>query len=199
MAHLHLIIGPVGAGKSTFALQLCRDTRAIRLTLDEWMAVLFGQDERPAVGRLDWYVQRRDRCIEQIWNLTEDLIDFGTNVVLEIGLIQRRDREEFYARVDKTRIGLTVHVLDAPRELRRERVLRRNREKGETFSMDVPPHIFELASDMWEPPEEDECRARDVVFPRDRSVLNANPAIEKSDDLRNRDVGGPQNSAKSVS
>jgi predicted kinase len=135
------------------------------LTLDEWMARLFGQDERPAMGRIEWYVERRDRCIEQIWKLTKELIGVGTNAVLEIGLIQRRDREKFYARVDKAGFGLTVYVLDAPRELRRARVQRRNQEKGETFSMEVPPEFFELASDMWEPPQEDECRGRDVRFP----------------------------------
>ena len=45
---------------------------------------------------------------------------------------------------------LTVYVLDAPRELRRERVQQRNHEKEKTFSMEVPLHIFELtsASDM---------------------------------------------------
>lgn len=165
MAQLHLIIGPVGAGKSTFALGLCREHRAVRLTLDEWMARLFGQDERPATGRLEWYVERRDRCIEQLWQLTKQLIRVDTNVVLEPGLIQQREREEFYARVDQEGMGLTVYVIDAPRELRRERVQRRNEERGETFSMEVPPYFFELASDMWEPPQEDECLERDVRFP----------------------------------
>ena len=57
---------------------------------------------------------------------------------------------------------LVVHVLDAPREVRRARVEARNRERGETFSMIVPPAIFELASDMWEAPIEEE-RARDDI------------------------------------
>jgi hypothetical protein len=55
-------------------------------------------------------------------------------------------------------------VLDAPRELRRERVLRRNTQQGATFSMVVPPHIFELASDLWQPPGEAECAQRNVVW-----------------------------------
>lgn len=164
MAHLHLIIGPVGAGKSTFALQLSREHRAVRLTLDDWMAQLYGADERPAVGRIEWYVERRDRCLAQIWKLTQQLCAVGTHVVLELGLIQRKEREAFYARVDEAGLGLTVYVLDAPREVRRERVLRRNQEKGETFSMEVPPYFFELASDMWEPPQDDECQEREVRF-----------------------------------
>ncbi|RYY59778.1 MAG: ATP-binding protein, partial [Comamonadaceae bacterium] len=55
-------------------------------------------------------------------------------------------------------------VLDAPREVRRERVLQRNAEQGETFSMVVPLHIFELASDLWQPPDAAECAQRSVVF-----------------------------------
>lgn len=163
MARLHLIIGPVGAGKSTFALQLCRDHAAVRLTLDEWMATLFSQD-RPESGVMEWYLERTARCIEQIWSLAENLIEVGTDVVLEIGLIQRRDRERLYQRVDAAGYALTVYVLDAPRELRRERVEQRNQEKGMTFSMVVPPHIFELASDLWEPLDDAERCSRDVRF-----------------------------------
>src|SRR5688500_9099140 len=49
MARVHLIIGPVGSGKSTFALQLARERGALRLNLDEWMALLFRPD-RPETG-----------------------------------------------------------------------------------------------------------------------------------------------------
>jgi predicted kinase len=163
MARIHLIIGPVGAGKSTFAQRLYRDHAALRLNLDEWMARLFRPD-RPDNGIMEWYHERTARCIEQIWSLTRSSIDVGTNVVLEIGLIRRRDRERLYQRVDAAGYELTIYVLDAPRELRRERVEQRNREKGETFSMVVPPDMFELASDMWEPPEEPERSGRDMRF-----------------------------------
>ncbi|WP_437731697.1 AAA family ATPase [Sorangium sp. So ce1335] len=160
-AHIHLIVGPVGSGKSTFALRLAREQRAVRLNLDEWMATLFRPD-RPDTGVLDWYIERTGRCIDQIWTLTERLLEVGTNVVLEIGLIRRDERERFYERVDAGGHGLTIHVLDAPRDVRRERVQRRNDQKGDTFSMVVPPHIFELASDMWQPLDEVEREGRDV-------------------------------------
>jgi predicted kinase len=164
MAHLHLIIGPVGAGKSTFAAQLSREHHAVRLTLDAWMATLFGADPRPATGVIEWYVERRDRCLAQIWEIASGIADVGTNVVLEIGLIQRAERGAFYERVDTCGYGLTVHVVDAPREVRRARVARRNQEQGATFSVVVPPTFFELASDLWQPPEADECAGRDVRF-----------------------------------
>lgn len=163
MPRLHLIVGPVGAGKSTFARALCRERSAVRLTLDEWMAVLFRPD-RPAAGIVEWYVERTERCIEQMWRVACSTIDAGTDVVLEIGLIQRRDRQRFYDRVDTSGHELTIYVLDAPRELRRERVEARNLAQGPTFSMVVPPQIFELASDLWQPPDADECEGREVHF-----------------------------------
>jgi hypothetical protein len=49
-------------------------------------------------------------------------------------------------------------------------VLERNRSHGATFSMPVPPDIFELASDLWQPPDSDECAGRDVHFLRTDSA-----------------------------
>jgi predicted kinase len=161
MARLHLVLGPVGAGKSTFATQLGERHGALRLTLDEWMATLFSPD-RPATGLVEWYTERADRCIDQIWKLASRLIGMGSDVVLEIGLIQQQDRLRFYERVDDAGYELTIYVLDLPRDVRRERVLERNRKRGETFASEVPPHIFELASDMWQPLDDAECRGRDV-------------------------------------
>ncbi len=161
MARIHLIIGPVGAGKSTFAQALAHEHRALRLNRDEWMAQLF-RPERPDEGVMEWYVDRTARCLELIWTLTERALAADTDVVLEIGLIQRRDRERFYERVDDGGYDLTVYVLDAPRDERRARVKQRNREQGKTFSMVVPLEIFELASDLWESPDEEERRGRDV-------------------------------------
>jgi predicted kinase len=163
MARIHLVVGPVAAGKSTFALELCRAHRAVRIELDEWMAALFRPD-RPDANVVEWYVERSARCVEVIWRQAARTIDAGTDVVLEIGLILRHDRARFYDHVEVGGYAMTVYVLDAPRDVRRERVLLRNRERGETFSMEVHLPSFELASDLWQPLDETECRGRDVRF-----------------------------------
>lgn len=160
--HVHLIIGPVGAGKTTFARRLSADLEAVGFNLDAWMTTLYGEDPRPAEGRIAWYVERRDRCIAQIWEVARDVLAVGKHVVLEIGMIARQDRAGFYERVDAGGHELIVYVLDAPREVRRERVMRRNDERGDTFSVDVPAEFFELASDMWQDPDDDERDARDI-------------------------------------
>jgi predicted kinase len=162
MAHVHLVLGPVGAGKSTYVRTLVREHRAVALILDDWMTRLYGADERPATGVIEWYIERRDRCVEQIWAVARSLLAVDVDVILELGLIRRDDRALFFRKLDAVGCGLTIHVLDATRECRRERVRRRNLERGETFAMEVPDHVFEMASDMWQQLDDDECRGRDV-------------------------------------
>jgi|AntRauTorcE11898_2_1112593.scaffolds.fasta_scaffold08009_4 deoxyadenosine/deoxycytidine kinase len=104
MSHLHLIIGPVAAGKSTFG------------------------------------------------------------IVLEVGLIEKEPRQAFYSRIDEQAWPHTVYVIDADRDVRRQRVMDRNRDRGETFHVEVPLEFFEFASDRWQPPGEDEQADRDMLF-----------------------------------
>jgi predicted kinase len=163
---IHLVIGPVGAGKSTFSRELVLQHSAVPLNLDDWMATLFSPDrpDLPGADVMAWYIARTQRCLLQIWKTAEAVLRAGTDVVLEIGLIQQQERDAFYTRMGHWADAMTVYVLDAPRELRRARVNQRNAERGETFSMVVPPHIFELASDLWQPPDQAECEAHTVVF-----------------------------------
>lgn len=163
MNRVHLVIGPVGAGKSTFAIALSERQRALRLNLDEWMRELFRAD-RPATDLVPWYVERAARCVSQIFHVTQAALATGIDVVLEVGLVQRAERLAFYERMDSAAIDYTVYVLDAPRALRRQRVEQRNQEQGQTFTIEVPPEVFELASDLWQAPSAEECEGRDVQY-----------------------------------
>jgi len=162
-ATIHLVEGPVGAGKSTYAAQLAVQYSAPRFNLDEWMVTLFSAD-RPETGFMPWYAERKDRCIEQIWNLSSDLIESEQSAVLELGLIQREDRRDLYKRVDDMEISLVVYVLDVPKEVRQQRVRQRNTQRSGTFRMHVSDKIFELANSMWQAPDEVECRERNIQY-----------------------------------
>lgn len=161
MAAVHLIEGPVGAGKSTRAGRLAEELGVPWLDLDDWMVTLFSPD-RPPEGFMQWYADRKARCIEQIWQVTERLLAADIGVVLELGLVQRADRSAFYQRVDQVGCELVVHVLDVPRDVRRERVRQRNFAQGSTFKMVVSDEIFELADAAWEAPDEIECGMRRI-------------------------------------
>ncbi|NVB40634.1 ATP-binding protein [Pseudenhygromyxa sp. WMMC2535] len=159
---LHLLIGPVGAGKSTYARRRALETGALFFDLDAWMVRLYGADERPAEGTLDWYLERRERCRGLLWDTTCDALGCGVDVFLELGLIGRGEREDCYRRARAEDLELRVLLLDAPRDLRRERVLARNDAPG-PFTQIVPPAFFERATDAWEPPSADERDAWEIV------------------------------------
>ncbi|MEQ1596032.1 MAG: ATP-binding protein [Casimicrobium sp.] len=150
---IHLVEGPVGAGKSTYCMSLATRRSGVHIALDEWFARLFSPD-RPTSDVVPWYLHRKERLLNHIWSHAQSLVASGASPILELGLVQRQSREEFYQRARDAGIELKVYVLEASREVRRKRVQRRNVEKGVTFSMVVPERIFEIASDMWQSPDE---------------------------------------------
>ena len=163
MPTVHLVEGPVGAGKSTLATRLSHEHRAPHLDLDQWMVALFRPD-RPAEGFMEWYADRKQRCLDQIWHVAVGLLDLGDDVVLELGLVQRSLRLGFLERVRLDGYEPRVYLVDAPVDVRRERVRARNRAADGTFKMEVSDEIFAIANAAWEPPDEAEIRDWNVEF-----------------------------------
>lgn len=163
MATICLIEGPVGAGKSTHAFRLSRELSAPHIDLDEWMVTLFRPD-RPETDFMAWYATCKARCIEQIWWVSCEILEAGSDVVLELGLVTRADRQAFYERVALTDYSLRVVVLDAPEAVRLERVRARNRDADGTFKMAVSDEIFAFANRAWEPPDAVEMSERDIEY-----------------------------------
>ncbi|HEX7686867.1 MAG TPA: AAA family ATPase [Burkholderiaceae bacterium] len=166
MSRVHLVEGPVGAGKSTYSATLAATSGGVHIPLDEWFATLFSPD-RPDGDFVPWYLERKERLLGLIWSHSRRILSAGRSVVLELGLIQREQRIQFCRRVANEGFPLHVHVLDASLEVRRGRVRRRNEERGPTFSMVVPDHVFEMASRLWEPPEELEREEFEISFVTD--------------------------------
>ena len=160
---IHLIEGPVGAGKSTFAGGLALRLGAVHLDLDQWMVALFSPD-RPQDGFLPWYMERKQRCLEQIWRTAQQMLDSGNGVVLELGLVGRADRAGFYADADLVDAPLQVYVLEVPIDERRARVRARNESADGTFKMVVSDEIFERANAAWEAPDAAEMSERNIQF-----------------------------------
>lgn len=162
MSTLHLIIGPVGAGKTTFARQRVVRGRAVFLDLDTWMVRLFGKDTRPQENVIAWYLERRDRCRALLWDLAREILLSGADVYLELGLVTSIEREAFYSKARGGDLQLVVYLLNESRDIRRERIAERNRSAGEHTQV-VPMPFFEIASDAWEPPTDAERKATSIV------------------------------------
>jgi predicted kinase len=163
MPIVFLVEGPVGAGKSTFSKALSDRTKAVHIALDEWFAKLFSPD-RPEADIIPWYIARKERLLELIWAHSKTVMATGSDVILELGLIQQQQRIEFCRRVINEAYDLHMYELDAPKDVRRARVQYRNLHQGPTFSMVVPDHIFEIASSMWEPSDEFEREEFDIEY-----------------------------------
>ncbi|HEY0437549.1 MAG TPA: ATP-binding protein [Phenylobacterium sp.] len=150
-ATLHLISGPIGAGKTTYAHALARREGAVAYVLDEWGARLFGPDVQ---GPLDfgWMMERLARCNALIWSTATDVLGAGTSVVLDLGLMRREQRERIRKLAQEAGLSMQWHFVDAPQAVRRARVADRNDTKGETFVREVPPQMFDMIEAMYEAP-----------------------------------------------
>jgi predicted kinase len=161
MATVHLICGSTGAGKTTYAIALAARAGAVRLSMDEWMATLFVAD-RPDPPSLPWALERLERCERQLWALAEQLIERDMDVVLDVGLSTRDQRERFRMLVAQTRASSKLHYLDVNVDTRRARVLQRG-SQTRAQSFEISAAMFDAMEPYFEPPTDDELYGAMIV------------------------------------
>jgi predicted kinase len=161
MATVHLIFGPVGSGKTTFGRPFAAEHRAVFFCLDEWMAALFMMDA-PTPITLDWALPRTQRCEKQIWSIAVQLLAQGTDVVLELGFFTREQRTRMRDLAAAAGFAVEVHLLEVPRDVRRERVRARNRGSA-TLTVEVDDAMFDWAESYYEPLDEAELAQAHVI------------------------------------
>jgi predicted kinase len=162
MPTVHLICGSTGAGKTTYALALAERIRAIRFSIDEWMATLFWADAPPK-PELAWALERTARCEAQMWRMAEQLLSRGSDVIFDVGLSQREHRDRFRARTVQLGIPTRLHFLDVDRETRRARVRQRNTERSATYAFEVSDAMFDFMEGWFERPEADELTGAETI------------------------------------
>ena len=80
MAVIHMICGPVGAGKTTYAIRLAEELGAVRFSIDDWISQLFFPD-KPEPLTYEWAVARAKRCEARILAVSQSLLELGTDVI----------------------------------------------------------------------------------------------------------------------
>jgi predicted kinase len=155
MPTAHLICGATGAGKTGYAIALAARTRSVRFSVEQWLVALFGAD-KPETFNLEWELDRVGRCERQIWAVAEPTLMAGTSVVLDLGLPMADDRDRWRARVAGTIAESKLHYLDVGRQIRRERVLERNRFRTSSDPFAISETLFDRMDARFEPPTDDE-------------------------------------------
>jgi predicted kinase len=116
---LVIVCGLPGSGKTSHAREVERHMRGVRFCADEWMDDL-------AINL--WDSEARQRIEHLQWNLAQQILSLGGNVVIEWGTWTRSERDA--VRIGARELGAAVelHFLDAPAEILLDRIRRRNAE-----------------------------------------------------------------------
>jgi predicted kinase len=121
------------------------------------MVTLFSKD----MTTLDysWMIERVQRCYEQIWDVAGQILAIGGNVVLDLGFTEKTQRALFVDWASELDAISEVHFLDAPKEVRQQRVEQRNRDKDPSvYAFDVTDMMFNFMESRFEAPDEKELR-----------------------------------------
>jgi predicted kinase len=99
---VHILFGPQGAGKTTFARKKIAATHgATVFSVDDWMASLY-LPGMPQPIDLHWILARVDRCRERIWNTSLDIVRHGGSVVLALGMQTASDRRAARSLIEQS-------------------------------------------------------------------------------------------------
>lgn len=156
MSSVFLICGNTAAGKSTYSKELANQKSAIHFCLDDWMKNLYYNDYDAQTQDFSWVAERVERCKLQIRITAEALIRQDINVILEFGFGDVQSRKAYNDWAASLGAKAVVHFLDVPVEIRRERIHKRNAEKGPTFSFEVTDDMFNYVEPMFIAPTEAE-------------------------------------------
>ena len=146
----HIIIGFIGAGKTTFARQLEKETGAIRFTKDEWMVRLFGNT--PPKDKFEDY---DNKMASLATDMALECLKSGINVIIDEGFWVKEQRDEIREKVKNARAIPKLYYLEVPFEIMKARTLKRT-ENPPVDSFTIDEESFNDYWKFFQPPGEDE-------------------------------------------
>lgn len=166
---IHLVCGPIGAGKTTYAIDLAEKRNAVRFSEDEWLAKLFVPDapedlldqSMQVVGA--WATDKYQRCRGQIWLVCQQILKNNMSIVIDGAAANKEQRDMFRKKASDNNVDFQLHYVTSSAERRKERVFERNTKKGETYSLEVTPAMFEHTEGFFSPPIGSELEGAIVV------------------------------------
>ena len=152
MANVILMCGKLCSGKSTYARVLASRGNAVILSVDEIMLALFGTD----AGEMhDVYV---GRLRAHLYDKAVEIVRGGVDVILDIGLWTRRQREEARAFFGERGVPCAIHYIEIADDEWQRRIELRNAAiaRGEVSAYPVDDGLMRKFAAMFEPPQDGE-------------------------------------------
>lgn len=147
-----LVTGGTGAGKTTYSQKLCKEIGALRFSIDDWMTGLFWMDAPEGGATFDWAMTRIERAEGLIRQTAKQALAQNLSIILDLGFTKANHRQDFSKWGQSLGYSCELHWIDIPQDIRWERVQGRNREKGESYTMDVTREMFDFMEGEWEMP-----------------------------------------------
>jgi predicted kinase len=132
---LFLTVGLPGTGKTTAARRLEVEHDALRLTKDEWVKALYGQDNPPSA---------QDVIEGRLIEIGLRVLGLGTNVVIDYGLWGRDERSALRQAAADLGAVVEMHYFQLPRAEQRRRLEQRLADASHTTW-----HMSEEELDAW--------------------------------------------------
>jgi predicted kinase len=146
----HIIVGFIGAGKTTFARRLEQETGAVRFTKDEWMVRIFGNT--PPKDKFEEY---DDRMASLATDMALKCLAAGMNVIIDEGFWTKEHRDEIRGKVNNVGAVPKLYYIEAPFEIMKERTLKRS-ESPPVDSYVIDEESFRHYWKFFQPPGNEE-------------------------------------------
>lgn len=147
----YVICGFIGAGKTTFARKLEKETGAIRVTKDEWIIKIFGNKIT-----LDNNFEVYDKNITRLaTDIAFKILKAGKDVIIDEGFWVKSQRDDIKKKILQVGAKPIFYYVESSVEKMKERVI--NRSKNPTKdSFEISEEMFNSYLKYWQAPDESE-------------------------------------------
>ena len=151
MAKVIMTCGKICCGKSTYARRLRAEGNAVILSIDEITLSLFPE----GAGEMhDTYAHRAE---QYLLSLSLQILNTGTDVILDWGLWTRAQRERLRAFWEQHGVENEIHYLRTGKEEWNRRIRNRNAQQtGASSAYIVDEGLLRKVEGLFEEPAEDE-------------------------------------------
>ena len=147
----YVICGFIGAGKTTFARKLEKETKAIRITKDEWIIKIFGNKITS-----DKNFERYDKNITELaTDIAFKILKAGKDVIIDEGFWVKSQRDDIKKKIINAGAKPIFYYIECSVKKMKERTIGRSKHSS-IDSFEINEEMFDKYFKYWEPPSKEE-------------------------------------------